>query len=277
MNIMKEIKSISNSCCPVEVCLTGGEAWLKGYEYISRCIEIIRDRFVDAKVSIMTNLLGYNKQIKKIIKEFDIQIGTSFDPKIRVFNGSSSEFEHLWVTKYKESKNDGFNLPVAFTITQHLLRFDILSFAETLGIESIVLKPFLPFGRGSSNSGLGVSLAEASDYANRVKEIFKGNVFFAINDCKNNCFKNNYLITAEGYIGSCEIWGNASCGIYGNINNTAEEIYYSPNRLNFITRRLLLANKCFDCIQFNKCHGGCSCITGGVLPKHCIKAVVKKL
>jgi radical SAM protein with 4Fe4S-binding SPASM domain len=258
---MKGIRDISGNFCSPEICITGGEAWLTGYDYIARCVEIIRRNFAGAKITMMTNLLGYDKQIGNAIKELDIQVGTSFDPEIRRFNGCHKEFKKIWITKYREAKSDGFDLPVAFTITKHLLDFDVVRFAELLEIKSIVLRPFLAVGRGSANMELMVSLPEASDYTTEVKRAFSGDVTYAINDCKDDCFKNNYLITASGYVGSCEVWGDINGnGIYGSINSTAEEIYYSPNRLNFISRRMFLITKCFGCEYINRCHGGCSCI-----------------
>lgn len=265
---------------PIFVNLTGGEATLLGVDYLKKTVDTIREHLAlfsssFSPIGLVTNLLAFNKELAGFGKNYKVKFLTSFDPVIRILDGSYEKFKKAWLRKYAESKELGFDISVQFTITRHLLDFPIHQFIEENQIEEIQLLPFQPVGRGKTNlKDIGITRKETSEYIigmmknrppglkviqpyDEVKTENKKRFLTGSGgaDCWDAC-QNSFAV---GYDGAISSLGNCVGG-YGNIlTDTVDKILSSPNRLEYIIQKTTekSCEACGTCPHTYFCRGGC--------------------
>jgi radical SAM protein with 4Fe4S-binding SPASM domain len=153
--------------------------------------------------------------------------------------------------------------------------FNLPDFVRRHNIGKIFLDIFLPAGRGWKNrSALAVTRKEASTFmidthktlstigikVYPVESMMVGeSMRYTPMDCDS--YKNHYMVTTDGTIGSCEI-RNFGCrkGVFGNIfTDSAADIIGSQGMRMFLSKMATYGKECLSCSYILKCMGGCRC------------------
>lgn len=280
VSINKYIEMTKKMCVkeeePIIITLTGGEPTLLGVKYLSKAVSVIRKALkrknIWENINMVSNLLSFNDEIEKFIRSEGISLCASYDPEIRFLQGSDMNFTDTWKKQYCKTKERGLNIPVAFTITKHLIGWNIQDFLNEMQIDAISLQPFQAVGRGYKNLYLAPTLDITSDFIinimkNRqnIKRIspydsvkkeykkFKETGIGSV-DCWNDC-QNSFSINYDGTIRS-----SGECvPAYGNIFiDSVDDILMSPSRIKHaVAKTPYIQSACKGCAYEDFCRCGC--------------------
>lgn len=219
------LKTIKTNVNPYKatVYIHGGETFLAPYSHLERINQIVHDELKDTKVNIIpqTNLMYEidHKYIEFIRKEYNNQLGVSWDYGIR-FNTAGKNFtEDLFFKNFRFLADQGVEMAVAITVQKHLLKAEtekiLPSFDGALSLDFEFLTMF-----DEKTIDLKVSNDEWSAFYERIVRYYSSNktswslpqvdlftksfLENKIFNCKCNCCQNRtFTLNCNGTLGLC--------------------------------------------------------------------------
>lgn len=163
----------------------GGEPTLFGPEWMQEAIESVENNtdFV-WRHGIQTNLLSYSQEWRDIYKKyFRSEVGVSWDPKIRIFNGggpeSNKEFESRFWVNFRHLLDDGLDPYLVVTGTKVFFEtfknpVDFFEMCRERGIRRAHIERLTETGYARINwDRIGVNNAEYSKYMARFARAYE--------------------------------------------------------------------------------------------------------
>ncbi len=266
----------------------GGEPLFYGYEFIKELCNVIREHLdlLNEKVElhIQSNLtINVNYGLVEVIKKyFDGMIGTSYDPYIRLLNGSFEKFKDRWEANVKFLMSEGIYIPVNIVLTRHFyenfnLFVDTISYLRSLGVSSFRLERFTPTGQGALNkSFLYLNDREFFELMIKILDFYaafleKGEVFYlnplddmlrfsgrgvGVSCWSGSCLFDTITLEPDGYLYPCPELRCRGIAPEGHIESVLNlyDLLYSRNRLYVLSKNHSLLK---ECSYFELCHRGC--------------------
>ena len=271
----------------LSVRITGGEPLLLGSEKLEYLLTGLREKFGSISLGITSNFLLYDRQVKDLVKRYNLIVYASYDPEIRF---KKKEQQILWEKKIKKALDDGINLVIGITMTREVTRKreSLLEYLELLGVDKVYFAPYSSTGRGKEKANvLCPTREEIVDFVKwflenassievypfkdmRIQyETFKktgrGNI-----ECWSDCW-NDFGINPDlsvTSVGMC--WENCYYGKIGSdIEKSVDEIFSSPARIDFQKAKLFGKSECFSCEYYDFCRGGCLSMEKHHFKKEC--------
>lgn len=203
----------------------GGEPTMFGPEWMNTALEIIEnDTRFEWVHGIQTNLLTYSDEWKDIYKKyFGNEVGISWDPKIRIFNGNNDEkesnrkYEDIFWTNVDKLVSDGLDPYLVVTGTKVFFEYfknpiDFFELMSSKGIKKAHIERITATGFARRNwLEVGVNNREYSHYMSRFAKAYT-----VWSNKKNETGENNlFLSPFDGLFNSVTDKLNGKSGGYG--------------------------------------------------------------
>lgn len=223
--IQKYLQSIKTHVNPRKATfyIHGGETFLAPKVYLAEVNDIIRDVFKGTEFNIIpqTNLMYKVDQAYAdfIHKEYNSQLGVSWDEKIRFSTTTGALNENLFLNNFKFLAQSGIEMAVAVTVQNHLLKVPPLEFVKKFdGATSLDFEFLTTFDEKTRN--LKVRNEEWSQFFSEVVKYyathdvtwsmphvdlftksFRENTIY---QCKCNCCEHRtFTMNVNGTVGLC--------------------------------------------------------------------------
>lgn len=271
INILKQaILKIGDRAKNLFIHLHGGEPLLLDVETLKEYLDFIqdymdsnKDRFIEC--SIQTNLINLSEEKLNLLKNYNIQISTSFDgfTSIKTRNMEINDF----INKFNESHANGF---VNVITKENINKMDEhISYIETI-CNAPMCNPVFPFCCPDElkldPGDFSNFIIKRFEYQLKNNNIFSSDVLEYLEPIvtgKTDCFTSICLnsiitITPQGNIKGCDV-RNEKEFIYGNIKdiNTLEDIFELPNYINLEKIYYERLKECSKYPCYKYCKGGC--------------------
>lgn len=270
----------------------GGEPLLYGCGFVERICntaeEVLKPFLDRVEFHIQSNLtVNVTSELVSLLKKyFNNMIGTSYDPYVRLLEGSFERFKVLWEKNVKFLISEGVYVAVSVVLTRYFYEdFDLwirtVNYLRSLGISSIHIERFTPTGRGKARSGeLYLNDKEFFTLMNKILNFYlvfleKGDVFYinpledmirlsvkgtGVSCWSGTCIFDTLTLEPDGKLYSCpelRAKGVAPIGHVKDFENLYNVIF-EPGRV-LRTRDICISSgdRTFGCPYYELCHRGC--------------------
>jgi radical SAM protein with 4Fe4S-binding SPASM domain len=261
------------------VYIHGGETFLAPREHLAAVNEIVREEFASLNhydIIPQTNLMYEvdDEYIAFIKREYNSQIGVSWDYKIRFNTAEKNLDEGLFFNNFAKLTAGGLDVAVAITVQKHLLRAEAAEWLPKFdGAKSLDFEFLTLFDTKTRN--LKVNNDEWSEYLFKVVQYYvkesptwsmpqidlftKSFVENRIFSCKGNCCLNRtFTLNCNGSVGLCP--DQAYVAPISDIGEVAEswESFELKGRESFLRQMVQPIHElCSTCEFYDHCGGNC--------------------
>jgi len=274
ISFLKDLKKTNPEIEHVIFSFHGGEPMLAPVFEMHHFRQEAKKIFQSCEFRIQTNLVyELTEQKRELLESLD-SVGTSWDADLR-FN---SELQlSLWLNNVQVlTKN--CDLTMVTCLSKETLEGykpeDILGWAASIGFKYLLFERITPTGNAVINKTIVPKNIDLDRWLldmynqsveqklyEKIGNMFLSSVMASYVDKRHqgcrvrSCERNVITINADGTIGGCP--DSAPYKSYGNIMQSAEEVFNSDKRIANIACEMCRDERCYTCPVFDVCNGDC--------------------
>lgn len=255
----------------------GGEPLLN-WQAIVKTIEIVKEKEVNMKFSIVTNATLLDEEKVKLLAENDVEIGISIDgpktlnDKNRVYRNSEQSVYEVVTEKIKLLQKYNARFGLSITVSQDLLdnKEEFISWVKNYGVKNIFYNLYHFTAKTDweayykeacqflidSHQELSKMGIQDGRLQRKIDSFFEGKFKYA--DCAS-IGGNQLTVKPDGSLCVCQGYHKSDKYVIGNIYSDDLDNLTKTAEFEFWANRSPIRNnKCLECEALFVCGGGCA-------------------